>query len=396
MRLAIVLTQPFWFDGKQYTTKYPFASFIVAISKHVDSLIVFVPLKRSTCTKAHHLVCLNDNVKIIPYPFYESLKEQYLGAYRILPDFIKIFNHNKNLFDVCGFVSTSIISLVAFSFSKLYKKKVFLYLRADVQKAYTIQIRSLIGRSIGLLLGYTEELFCRIMIKRNPTIVIGEGLYRKYNKKHNSVYLFYSNLISKKIIKNSNPPKKLIGEKGPILLSVGRLVPQKGMEFLVDAVDKLKNRKDYSPLCYIVGSGIEEKILKRIIKKKELEPYFIFLGNIPWGEKLFDIYRKSDLFILPSITEGFPKTIFEAMALGVPVIASDVGGISGIIKNEFNGILVQAKSSRKIVSAIIKIWTNEVMYNKIIGNGLRTVKNYTVEKQTKRLVSIIKTEFSIN
>ena len=109
-----------------------------------------------------------------------------------------------------------------------------------------------------------------------------------------------------------------------------------------------------------------------------------------WGEGLFDVYKKSDIFILPSLTEGFPKTIFEAMAFGVPVIATDVGGISGIIKHEVNGILVKPKSSTGLVDAIDKICFNEDLYYKIIKHGYDTVKRFTIEKQHANMIAILK------
>lgn len=389
MRLGVVLTQAFWYDGKQYTTKYPFASFIVELSTFVNSLILFVPLKISTSEKGPHPVYLYDNVKIIPYPFYESLKEQYVLAYRILPDFINIFKRHTNLFDICGFVSTSLLSFAAFSISKTYKKRVFIYLRADIKKAYSMQIGSSLGNFVGICLGHIEEFFCRIMTARNPTIAIGHGLYNKYKNNRNSTHLFYANLISDKMIEQSDNGGKKTGGKQVTLLSVGRLVPQKGLKYLVDAVEQLAKRKGYSPLCYIAGTGIEEAKLKTLIKQRGLTPYFIFLGDVPWGEELFDLYRKSDFFILPSITEGFPKTIFEAMAFGLPVIASNVGGISGIILNEVNGILIEPTSGGQIAAAVIKAWSSDRLYYEIIKNGHRTAKYFTVEKQTARLFSLL-------
>lgn len=269
-----------------------------------------------------------------------------------------------------------------------------MYLRANVRDSYVDQFHSRFGKLVGHVLGMIEEILCRIMSRDTLTFAIGKELFTKYQKKSGLAHLFYANLISDKVIL---PQKRTLGtgnEKIKLLV-VGRLTPQKGLEYLVGAIEELVNKKGYNLICDVVGKGGEETGLKDLITQKNLHEYFRFLDHIPWGEGLFNVYQRSDLFILPSLTEGFPKTIFEAMAFGVPVIATDVGGINGIIKHKYNGILVKARSTSGLTAAIHEICSQESMYSKIAENGYKTVRQFTVEVQQHKMLNIIMTHFNI-
>jgi glycosyltransferase involved in cell wall biosynthesis len=230
--------------------------------------------------------------------------------------------------------------------------------------------------------------------QRHTYVCYWKGVIHKVSKKSGLAHLFYANLISDKVIL---PQKRTLGtgnEKIKLLV-VGRLTPQKGLEYLVGAIEELVNKKGYNLICDVVGKGGEETGLKDLITQRNLHEYFRFLDHIPWGEGLFNVYQRSDLFILPSLTEGFPKTIFEAMAFGVPVIATDVGGINGIIKHKYNGILVKARSTSGLTAAIHEICSQESMYSKIAENGYKTVRQFTVEVQQHKMLNIIMTHFNI-
>lgn len=389
MKLAIVLTQPFWYDGEAYTTRYPFALFMIGLAKHIDSLLFFVPLKVSNDEHGDYSVVLPDNVKIIPYPYCYSLREQYAQIHRILPEFIRVFLANTNSFDICCFTNTNIISFTGFLISIIKSKEVVLYLRNNLVKCYSVQIQSSFGRFVGYCLGLFEEILCRIMIRKSTTFVIGRELFKRYEGKSHSLYLFYENLISNDQIKYRKNMNDFI-EKKVSLLSVGRLVPQKGLEYLINAVEELVNDKGYDVLCNFVGSGIEEDKLRDLIDCKGLTNSFKFCGNLPWDNALFRLYKESDIFVLSSLTEGFPKTLFEALAFGTAVVATNVGGVSGIIKNGHNGMLVEPRSSSDITAAIVEICFDERLLRNITNNGYSTAKEYTIERQHLKLISILK------
>lgn len=158
-----------------------------------------------------------------------------------------------------------------------------------------------------------------------------------------------------------------------IVLFVGRLVEIKGVKYLIEAM------RQVDALLIIVGNGPLRQSLEN--KAKELEGKVKFLGSKSHGE-LPVIFASSDILVVPSVTigarerEGVPTTIMEAMASGLPVIASDSGGISDIVHHNENGILVEEKDCFQIVEAINTILQNEDFRVKLIENMSKFIKKY--------------------
>lgn len=101
-------------------------------------------------------------------------------------------------------------------------------------------------------------------------------------------------------------------------------------------------------------------------------------------------YKAADVFILPSTmnTESFGIVNLEAMACGVPIVASNIGGIPDIVKDGENGLLVQPKNTEALANAIIYLLENEDMKKKLGLNGKMKVKNYSWEKIAEKTEAI--------
>ncbi|MFA0833707.1 MAG: glycosyltransferase family 4 protein [Methanobacterium formicicum] len=162
------------------------------------------------------------------------------------------------------------------------------------------------------------------------------------------------------------------------ILSVGYLIERKGFEYLIRAMPHVLKEHENARLK-IVGSGPLESKLKSLIYELDLGDQVEIVKNVS-DEKLLMMYNSADLFVLPSIvdsqgnTEGLGVVLLEAMACGVPVIGSDVGGISDIIKNKETGLLIPEKNSYEISQVISKLITNRDLREKILDNGLNSVK----------------------
>ena len=149
-----------------------------------------------------------------------------------------------------------------------------------------------------------------------------------------------------------------------ILLSVGNLVEIKGHKYLVEAVNKvLAKRKDI--LCIIIGRGIGKEKLQNRIDSLGLNGFIKVINGVSHDEVPFWM-NACDLFVLPSLDEGFPTVIPEALACGKPVIASRVGGIPEIINNKDIGELLQKKNVDGLATVIINALNKEWDHEKII------------------------------
>lgn len=142
------------------------------------------------------------------------------------------------------------------------------------------------------------------------------------------------------------------------LLFVGRLAEKKGVKYLIEAMPEVIKKFPKTKLL-IVGTGVLEDDLKQQTKELKLERNIIFTGAIQ-NKELPKYYATADIFIGPSIiakggdTEGFGLTFVEAGMSGCFLIGTNVGGISDIIKNGKNGVIVKEKDSKELSKELIK------------------------------------------
>lgn len=172
--------------------------------------------------------------------------------------------------------------------------------------------------------------------------------------------------------KHAKPRTLTIKDKLKIV-AVGRLEKQKGHIYLLQAVAHLKNEINIE--VNIVGIGGLEERLKESVNTNDLNVTVIFHGSIS-KEQLIELYNRVDILVMPSLFEGLPLTVIEAMAVGLPVIGSCVPGIMDCI-NESNGILFQAKSVQGLVEKIRFISSSPHVYSSISENAVLNAKDYS-------------------
>ncbi|NJE11147.1 glycosyltransferase [Thermococcus sp. MAR1] len=146
-----------------------------------------------------------------------------------------------------------------------------------------------------------------------------------------------------------------------VILNVANLVPVKGHEFLIRAFSKVvKERKDV--LLIIVGDGSERKKLERLISELGLENYIKLVGSKPHDEIPLWM-NAADIFVLPSLSEGNPTVMFEALGVGLPFVGTAVGGVPEIITSGDYGLLCPPADpeclGEKILIALDKEWDRE-------------------------------------
>ncbi|MFH1460567.1 MAG: glycosyltransferase family 4 protein [Candidatus Omnitrophota bacterium] len=149
-----------------------------------------------------------------------------------------------------------------------------------------------------------------------------------------------------------------IDHKKQIILTVCRLSHEKGIEYLFQAIQKIK---EINVELLIAGDGpLKEKLLV-LARQLKISDKIKFLGTIV-HEEIYKFYNAADIFCLPSLWEGCPCTIIEAMACGTPVVATKVGGIPDMINKE-TGVLVEPKNpvalAVALTEALNKKWNHE-------------------------------------
>jgi colanic acid/amylovoran biosynthesis glycosyltransferase len=166
-------------------------------------------------------------------------------------------------------------------------------------------------------------------------------------------------------------------EASPVrLVSIGRLIEKKGFKFLVEACRLLRS-SGFPFFCQIVGEGPEHERLQNLIQSYQLSEMVQLLGPLPQTD-VVEILAQSSIFVFPAIRDSFgdtdnlPTVLIEAMASGLPIVATGIAGIPEIVQNNENGILVPEKEPAHMANAIRTLAANEVLLKKF-GKASRRI-----------------------
>ncbi|ABN56626.1 MULTISPECIES: glycosyltransferase family 4 protein [Methanoculleus] len=176
------------------------------------------------------------------------------------------------------------------------------------------------------------------------------------------------------------------GDPGKRVLFVGRLHPVKGVRHLLQAMSIVHQDLPEAKLI-LVGDGDEREHLETLTDSLGIRECVEFVGKVP-HERVQDYMNQVEAFVLPSLSEGFPVTILEAMACGLPVVATRVGGIPDIIEDGTNGYLVDAMNQERMAEALLKVLRNEPLRKDISNNNREKAEKYRWEAVAAELEEI--------
>lgn len=170
------------------------------------------------------------------------------------------------------------------------------------------------------------------------------------------------------------------------ILFVGRLHQVKGVRYLIEAMAIVHSKYPDIKLI-IIGDGVERQNLGALSEKLALGDCIRFIGRVE-QESIPLIMKQADIFVLPSISEGFGIVILEAMASGLPIIATRVGGIPDVVEDGVNGYLVDARNTDEIAKNIIKLIQNDVVRIEMAIQNMEKAKMYSWDEVSGTVESV--------
>lgn len=172
----------------------------------------------------------------------------------------------------------------------------------------------------------------------------------------------------------------------PLILTVGRLHPQKGHSYLIEAATQVLAAHPTAVFVF-VGAGQLRDTLAQAIAARNLTANIRLLGE---RDDIPQLLAISDLFVLPSLFEGMPNVVLEAMATQVPVIATAVDGTVSLINDGKNGLLIPPRDSAALGAAITRVLDDPAFRSRIADAGLQHVTaNFALEQSSERFRSLI-------
>ena len=230
--------------------------------------------------------------------------------------------------------------------------------------------------------GSMHSVFKRLFSRKNSALIVnGKELHSLYEK-YSPVEVVSSSVRLEEVISVEKVGKR--SENDPFkVLFIGRPSKEKGFHTLIKAFRHLKDGGRHVTLELL---GVKANELNSILDEPVPSEYLdsiTFHGFISWGDSFTKIVQSSHVLVMCSVSEGTPRVLIEARALGCPVIATEVGGIGSSVKHEHDGMLIPIGDHLAMAQAIEKLH-QEKFRQQLSVNGLETVKNHTLEKFAAR------------
>ncbi len=310
-------------------------------------------LKSKEKLKIHYLKGFNiANTAIIPSLFFRLLR---------IPKNSLMHVHTPRPFT----------SEITYLVSKIRKIPYIAHVHGDVEPS----------SKFGCLLPLYKKYFMKNILREAEMVICLSKEYEKFinNRYGVTKLLIIPNGVNEKFfIKH---PK--LKNKFTQLLFVGRIVKEKNLQILIEAVRLMKQ----SVILHIVGEGkMKSKIVKLIDNKKINN---VFIHGKKTGKDLLDFYKNADIYVLSSNYEGLPGTVLEAMAAGVPVVASDVIGIKELVHNI--GILVSPPTPQNFARELDNLINNKKLMLSLAKRGREKAIQHSWDKAILQLEDLFKT-----
>jgi len=379
------------YDGKKYIVWNPLTKVYGELAKELQ-VIVSGPTR---CTEGTSSEGYSDhNIVYSSRPYYGgSVRGFFKSLPRIIVPTLQDICANVDKADLVMVRLPSPIGFLVWRTARRRGKPCFLYLAGDIRKV-AVRGEKYSGPLTWACVVIAAHVFhwlTKRMAKGTLVFTTGSELYNEFKDLADRCVNIVPSVVSEADIFY----REDVCKREPFkLLYVGRLVPVKGLRYLLQAV-KLLSDKGIDVELEVMGDGYHRAALEVATKELGLEERVHFLGRIAFGSKLFEVYRRADIFVLPSLSEGIPKTLLEAMASGLPIVATRVGGVPDVIKDGETGLLVEPRSPEQIAKAVQRLIEDPPLRRSIIRNGYAFAKDHTVEKQAELMWREIRSFFNL-
>jgi glycosyltransferase involved in cell wall biosynthesis len=362
-------------DGAVYAER-AFALFLDELRHRVEQLTLVGRLDPRPGTSRYRL---SDGVRFVGLPFYETVTRP-LSAAGGMAASVRGFWRMLDDVDAVWILGPHPLGPIFAAQGVLRRRRVALGVRQDMG-AY-IRSRHPHRRWLWTA-GAAMEGIWRLLGKRLPVIVVGPELASQYASGR-AVLPVAISLIRTADVDGDQRADDYDGEID--VLSVGRLETEKNPLLLADVLARLVARQPRWRLT-VCGEGPLQEALQQRLEELGVADRARLLGYVPLDGGLFDAYRSSQVMLHVSWTEGLPQILFEAFAAGLPVVATDVGGIRAAVGDATE--LVGAGDAEAAAAALERVVSDAARRAQLVRAGLAHAREHTIEAETGRVAAFI-------
>lgn len=387
MTLGILYHMPFWrdADGRLWEAEGSLARYVDSLAPYFDEIVLSVPVFDRPQTAGSRV--RSSNVRLAPLPYFPGPRQ----FYPMLPRVNRRLRAWVEECDVIHLRVPSPAAFFAFRHALNLGKPVFLLVVGDYQALLPhLPYRGIKKRLFSIYVAF-EEWALRRMTTRALTFANGAALREKHEAQGATVFetrtstLNLSEMASREDSCESRPVR---------LLTVSRIDPRKGLRVLPEAVAQLVEAGIDVTLDIVgptIGSiGDEEKAAIAAEAARLGVADRVTLAGAVALDELITKYRDYDIFVLPTRPgEGVPRVLMEAMANGLPLIATRVSGIGSLVTHGQNGLLIDEPSAGAVARAVRLLIDQPRVRREIIQGGYKTARAHTLERQAAEMMRIV-------
>ena len=393
MTLGILYHMPFWqtADGALWEAEGSFARYVDSIAPYFDRVILAVPVFDTPPASGSRVRAAN--VTLAPLPYFPGPRQFY-------PQLMSVRARLREWVDHCDVIHLRVPSpaaIFAFRIAEAQRKPIFLLVVGDYEAllphlGYRGIKKILFARYVAF-----EEWALRYMIRRSLTFVNGASLRAKHERDGARVHETRTTTLS--LADLSSRADTCTGKRIR-MLCVSRVDPRKGLRSLPAVISAVVAAGHdvtldiVGPTIGLIGESERDAILAEATRCGVADR--VHLRGPVALDHLMPLYRDFDLFVLPTRPgEGIPRVLMEAMAGGLPVVTTDVSGISSLITNGENGLLVPEGSTQGLADAVRSVVTTPALRQRLIQAGYATVRAHTLERQAASLMETVAQECGV-
>ena len=332
--------------NNNYYTNSIHAKYIELISSYFSKVYLICPLKKNEDTNNSKLSLLSSQkIKVIPLPAYKSLVKS-LKHSKYYKNAIQAVKDETDLF-YCR-----VPDPFCWMPAQITDKPVIMHFVGDTIDATKFNINFSWLKKRILIAGYSFE-YRRIIKSAKKSVVYTNGNHLAEKLKTKGVKA--TPVISSTITNNDLAPNPLksLSNKPFNIIYVGYLRYAKGIDTMTNVIKELE-RRGFKYHFHIVGSGEMYDALNKLICELNAEDHIHLYGHIDDRKKLFSHLRNSDLFFFPSLSEGSPRVVIEAMSQGCPVLSTPVGSLPTCFKENEEILFFPFNDAEKATSLIVE------------------------------------------
>ena len=378
MRLAVYTDYVYRREGDAVYAERAFALFLAELARHVDRLVIVGRLDPRSGASHYRLP---DTIEFVALPHYPSL----VDARRSIPAMARSLGRFWRVLrdvDTAWLLGPYALSVLFALMAALRRRRVALGVRQDLPRY--VQSRHP-GRRWVHVAALALEATYRGLARRFPIVVVGPDLARRYGRARRILPITVS-LVPEEQIASADQAAGRSYDGELVALSVGRLEREKNPLLLADVLARLRELDPRWRLV-VAGEGPLEGELGERLRELGVQGAADLRGYVPIDGGLRELYRSSHAFLHISWTEGLPQVLFEAFAAGLPVVATEVGGVPAAAVGA--ALLVPPGDPERPAAELARLGRDGALRDRLIAAGLARVREHTLEAECRRVAEFL-------